>query len=124
VAAKSRKKFPGNNNHDLKAFSRYQEVVGLMERDFLKLRSVAQLARVSKLSVSYISRLFKRFGNSSPYGHLLQIRMQFAAKALTNPKTHIHQVVKQLEFTNQYHFSRVFKRCIGVSPARFQKRMK
>jgi AraC-like DNA-binding protein len=121
VASKAKKRRSGFQKHNNQAFLRYQAIRVLIDKNFLKFRSVEQVAIASNLSVSYVSRLFKRFCHQTPYEYLLRQRMQFAAKLLANPKAQIDQVVRQLEFADQFHFSRVFKRYLGVSPAQFRK---
>ncbi|HTQ39319.1 MAG TPA: AraC family transcriptional regulator [Pirellulales bacterium] len=111
------------DRNDVRAFATYQEIQKLIDRDFLKFKSVEQVAAYNQLSVTYICRLFKRFNYVTPYNYLLRRRMQFAAGLLSDPQFLIKQAARQLGFADQFQFSRAFKRCIGISPVKFQRKL-
>jgi AraC-like DNA-binding protein len=47
--------------------------------------------------------------------------MVYAAEKLTEPETSIKQIAYELNFSDAFHFSRVFKSYFGVPPRDFIK---
>jgi AraC-like DNA-binding protein len=110
-----------SHTKDARAFATYRNLLDLIDRDYVKFKSIEQIAGHSGISVSYICRLFRQFNHVSPYKYLLSHRMRYAAQLLSNPQFLIKQAAARLEFADQFQFSRAFKRCYGVSPIQFQQ---
>lgn len=98
------------------AFATYQHCRGHIQRDFLRLRSVAQVAEECHLDNTYLCRLFQRYDHQSPYRLLIRLKMNHAAERLQLPAAMVKQVAEETGFTNQFHFSRVFKSVFGIPP--------
>ena len=102
-----------------RAFRTYQACRRTVEECYLQLHSAREIAQGCGVDHAYLCRLFKRFDHLSPYQYLLQLKMNRAAEMLQDPGQRIKDVAHALDFTDPYHFSRVFKRVHGVSPGRF-----
>jgi AraC-like DNA-binding protein len=113
-------KIAGSQGINSRAYATYLRVRDLIDRDYLKLRSIEEVAAECGLTVPYICQIFKRYSHLTPYHHLTRQRMQYAADLLSDPSVLIKQVARQLEFADQYQFSRAFKRVFGISPAEFR----
>jgi AraC-like DNA-binding protein len=100
---------------DPKAFDTYERFLLFLSGECRRLSSVAQAARDFGISPAYACRLFRRFDTTSPYQYLLREREAEGKRLL------VKQVAELLGFTDQYQFSRAFKRVFGISPARFQR---
>lgn len=111
--AESRAPLPGR---DALAFSTYRRCRDHLDRHFLRLRSLKQLAAECHLDVAYLCRLFKQYDHQSPYHELRRLKMNFAAERLQSPEVLTKQVAEETGFANPFHFSRAFKSVFGVSP--------
>ncbi len=98
------------------AFATYQNCREHIQRDFLRLRSVAQVAKECHLDDTYLCRLFQRYDHQSPYRLLVRLKMNHAAERLQLPAAMVKQVAEETGFANQFHFSRVFKSVFGIPP--------
>lgn len=98
------------------AFATYQHCREYIQRDFLRLRSVAQVANECHLDDTYLCRLFQRYDHQSPYRLLVRLKMNHAAERLQLPTAMVKQVAEESGFANQFHFSRVFKSVFGIPP--------
>ncbi len=98
------------------AFATYQHCRAHIQRDFLRLRSVAQVAEECHLDNTYLCRLFQRYDHQSPYRLLVRLKMNHAAERLQLPAAMVKQVAEETGFANQFHFSRVFKSVFGIPP--------
>ncbi len=98
------------------AFSTYQQCRQHIQNNFLKLRSIEQVAAECHLDDTYLCRLFQRYDHQSPYRLLIRLKMNHAAERLQRPGALVKQVAEEAGFANQFHFSRVFKSVFGLSP--------
>ncbi len=103
------------------AFATYRRCRDLIREQFLSLSSLKEIAAETHADAAYLCRLFKRFGESSPYEYLTQLRMEYAAELLHNSNALIKEVAAELGFANPFHFSRVFKRVHAMSPEHFAR---
>ncbi len=101
---------------DTLAFNTYQQCREHIQRNYLRLRSVKQLAGECHLDDTYLCRLFKRYDHQSPYRLLVRLKMNHAAERLQRPGALVKQVAEETGFANPFHFSRVFKSVFGLSP--------
>lgn len=90
----------------------------MMREDFLRIRSIEQLAESCGLDVAYLCRLYRRFLGETPYRILNRLQMGWAAEQLLIPGKLVREVAGDLEL-DPFQFSRTFKRVYGVSPTEF-----
>jgi AraC-like DNA-binding protein len=102
------------------AFATYQQCRRHIEQHSLRLRTLEQVASECHLDGAYLCRLFRRYDNQTPYQHLLRLKMNFAAERLQQPGALVKQVAEEAGFTDPFHFSRVFRSVLGLSPAGFR----
>lgn len=94
---------------------------GCIEERFLEFSTAAEVAAACHVSPAYLSRLFSLHGHETPYHALLRCRMRHAAVLLDGGRMIVREVAESLGL-DAFHFSRVFKRVHGVSPAEFLRR--
>jgi AraC-like DNA-binding protein len=107
--------------HETLAFSSFEQCRQYIERNWLRLVSLRQIADECHVSSAYLCRLFRRYDNQSPYQHLLRLKMNFAADRLRQTGVLVKQVAEEVGFNDPYHFSRVFRSTLGLSPAAFRR---
>ena len=101
------------------AFETYCRCRHVIEEQWRSLPTLEAVAEACHLNGAYLCRLFGRYDHISPYQYLLRMRMNFAAKQLQIPGATVKGVADILGFSDAFHFSRVFKKIIGISPSRF-----
>jgi AraC-like DNA-binding protein len=107
---------------DTPAFHTYQQCQQHISRHFLRLPTLDQIAAECHVSTAHLCRLFRRYDHQSPYQFLLQLKMQTAAERLEQPDCLVKQVAAHVGFTDPFHFSRVFKKVLGLAPETFRRR--
>ena len=81
----------------------------------------SSLARECKISEVYFRKLFlKRFG-ISPKQYVIEIRLENAKRLLAEGELSIAQISESCGFSNQYHFSRLFKEREGMTPTEYRR---
>jgi AraC-like DNA-binding protein len=106
---------------DFRALETYERAKRLIEEHFLSLRSAEEAARAAHIDASYLCRLFRRFGRTTPYRFITKLKMNRAASLLLDRRMMVKEVADALGFADAFHFSRTFKRVYGISPERFQR---
>ena len=80
-----------------------------------------QIAEECHVDAAYLCRLFQRYDRQSPYQFLMRLKMNRAAEWLQQPGSLVKQVAERAGFSDQFHFSRVFKSVFGVAPDLFRR---
>jgi len=80
--------------------------------------SLQELARLVGLSPFHIHRMFSRATGMPPHAYQMQVRIT-RARSLLLRNRRIADVALATGFADQSHFTRHFKRLIGVTPAQY-----
>lgn len=99
----------------------FQRCLNHIEKHFLRLRSLEQIAEECHTDNAYLCRLFHRYHQQSPYQFLLRLKMNHAAGRLAQRDVLVKQVAVETGFADPLHFSRVFKKMLGLSPEAFRQ---
>jgi len=82
--------------------------------------SLDDLAEVADLSVSHYCAVFKQKTMQTPMQLYTSMKIQKACQMLQNRNQTIKAIAYSLGFFDQYHFSKVFKQIMGVTPRAFK----
>lgn len=97
-------------------------VIELMKKSLHQNISLAEFAGQSNLSVSHFCNMFRLKTGFAPIEYFNHLKMQQACQILAFSKTKIKQIAADLAFTDQYYFSRIFSRYMGVSPLEYRRK--
>ncbi len=81
------------------------------------------LAKEVKLSVSHFSRLFLSKTGQSPIDYFNQLKIQRACQLMNHSSITIGEIAREIGYNDQFHFSRVFKKIMGVSPREYRNKL-
>ena len=99
----------------------YKQVLNYIAANYGKNILLEDLAARSDLSTSHFSRLFKQTIGQSPYQFLMAYRVEQAKKMLDKPNALMIDIAMDCGFSDQAHFSRVFKKIEGVTPKKYRQ---
>jgi AraC family transcriptional regulator len=80
---------------------------------------LSEMAAEVHLSEYHFARLFRQTVGISPYKYVLQMKIAQAKNLIRQQKKSCSDVAYILNFSDQAHFSHVFKRFTGYSPRNF-----
>lgn len=84
--------------------------------------SLSDLEEHFGFSQTYLLRVFRDALGTSPIEYLITKKMERAKELLgLFPEKTVREIGEALSYSNQYYFSRVFKREVGVSPAEYRR---
>lgn len=90
-----------------------------MSTHFTQKITLEELAAISKKSVSYYGKTFKKIFGVTPIDYLLSIRISYAKKLLENG-TSVTETAALCGFSNLYYFSKAFKNKENMSPSEYR----
>ncbi len=82
---------------------------------------IQSLAATAELSPYHFARTFKQTEGTTPHMFVLERRLAKARELLTRPDLSLAEVALAVGFADQSHFSRSFRRAVGISPGQFRK---
>lgn len=86
--------------------------------------SLVDLAKQLNLSSFHFARLFKNSLGLSPHQYLLQNRIDRAKKLIAvSMKPSLTEIGLQVGFYDQAHFTKAFRRAVGISPKSFLRQL-
>jgi AraC family transcriptional regulator len=80
--------------------------------------SLAELAAIAQFNPTYFATQFKRQTGFSPHQYVVRQRIE-ASKVLLRKRYAIADVAHRVGFAHQSHFTRHFKRAVGMTPKQF-----
>lgn len=98
-----------------------QEVIKLMKKNVHRNMSLEEMANAVNISPSHLSALFKKKTKYSPINLFTSFKIQKASQLLMESRHTIKTIAYNLGYDDPYHFSRVFKKIMGVSPKKFKE---
>ena len=69
----------------------------------------------------YLNRIFKRCTGSTLHSFILRYRIQMAMELLRAQNISVSDAGQRCGFSNVYHFSKAFHRCVGKTPSEYQQ---
>ncbi len=65
--------------------------------------------------------MFNKYYQSTVGDHLRGLRLEFACREMVTSDAPLSQIALAAGFSDQSHFSRMFKRHMGVSPTKYRE---
>ena len=103
------------------AFATYRRCRQHLQDHWRGLHSLGDIAAACHVDPAYLCRLFQRFDRQSPYQVLLRLKITHAAERLRAGDLAVARLAEELHFADPFHFSRVFKKLMGISPSHFTR---
>ena len=102
---------------------RLNRVFALVEEKLADNIRLVELAEAAGMSVFHFAKMFKKSTGQSPYQYVMARRIETAKQLLRNQAMSVLEVSVRTGFVDQRHFTKVFRRKIGVSPTEFRAAM-
>lgn len=83
--------------------------------------SVQEIADHTGIDRSYLYLIFKEYLNISPREYLIKLRTDVAKELLSNKALSIGDISRSVGYSDQFVFSKTFKKITGLSPEKFRQ---
>lgn len=114
------------NSEARTAFDRHRDsifnAINYISDNYNKELNVEEVARISMLSQSYFSYLFKSITTKTFVEYLNGIRISKAMELLKNTDKKVLEVCYDVGFNNVNHFNRLFRQKTGITPMIYRRR--
>ncbi|MPM19694.1 HTH-type transcriptional activator RhaR [bioreactor metagenome] len=85
--------------------------------------SIEDISNSIYISSSYLSHLFKDNLNCTVNNYLTRVRIEKSIELMPVRELTIQEISKKVGFNNQGHFTKVFKKYIGITPIRYRNEL-
>ncbi|MBW7453296.1 response regulator [Paenibacillus sepulcri] len=82
---------------------------------------VQDIAGEVHFSAAYVGYLFKKIMKTNLWEYVTMVRIEEAKRLLEMTDKRRYEIAYQVGYESPEHFSRIFKRCVGISPAEYRK---
>ena len=72
-------------------------------------------------SQSHLSALFKKHTGMSPLAYFNRLKIERACQLLKDTDLKVNQICLKLGIDDQYYFSRLFSKTMGISPTAYRE---
>ena len=94
--------------------------IEFMKKNLHKSFKIEDFAANESLSVSRFSEVFKEKTGHPPIHYFIKIKIQKSCQYLYFTDKSIKEICAIVGFTDQYYFSRIFKKTMGVPPSKYK----
>ncbi len=92
-----------------------------LQSNFLERIELCAVAAAAGVSAMTLAREYHRFYGESPGATVRALRIRWAAEQVARTSEPLARIAHRAGFSDQSHFTRVFRRELGETPARFRK---
>jgi AraC family transcriptional regulator len=96
-------------------------VCDILHEKFREPPPLGTIAEEAGVHPAHLARTFRQIHGCTLGDYVRKVRIEYACRCLTNPETPLAEIALAADFSDQSHFSRVFKRQMGISPGEFRK---
>ena len=100
--------------------TRLNRVIEFVEENLDKDITLAALAEIAGMGPHYFAELFKQSLGISPHQYVLRRRIERGRKLLHNPSVSVLEAAVRSGFSDQSHFTKLFRRIVGVTPSKYR----
>ena len=96
------------------------EIKLYLEHNTDRVITMDQLAKKYYVNKYYINRLFNQKFKKTPIQYHIEIRIHQATKLLLLTNSSVSEISTKVGFNSVSHFSKVFKKIVGLSPTSYR----
>lgn len=98
----------------------FKRIIDIMQKHSSENLSVPEIARLSRMSVSNMKRIFSMYSDKGIAKHFLILKLRRASELLNDGYSAAY-IAEALNFSSTNYFHTAFKREFGTTPAKYRK---
>ena len=98
------------------------KTLAYIEENYMHRLTLSSISANVSLSSSYLCRVFKSEVGTSITSYLNNLRIRKAATMIKDNRLSLKEISTMVGIDDQLYFSRLFKKCMGISPSEYGKR--
>lgn len=108
-----------NKNRNYGVSLKVENVIRYMHQNINHQVTLTELSKLVALSPAYLSRAFKEATGHSITRYFAKIKIDKAKELIIEGGKKVKEVARALGFTDEFYFSRVFKKIEGICPSEY-----
>jgi len=109
------------NNQNYSTSLKVEKIIAYLRNNIDKRLTLSDLSDIVQLSPTYLSGIFKETTGYSVIKFFNKIKVDKAKELIIEGDKKVKEVAHILGFTDEFYFSRIFKKIEGVSPSEFYR---
>jgi AraC family transcriptional regulator len=97
-------------------------VCALLHDRFAETLALVDIAASAGVSADHLGRVFRKHVGCSIGSYVRRVRIEYACEQLISADISLAEIASAAGFTDQSHFTRVFRELTGLTPAAFRAR--
>ncbi len=93
----------------------------LLHARFTESLTLAEIAHSVSVHPVYLAQMFHKYFNCTVGAYIRHLRLEFARRELVTSDAPLCQIALAAGFSDQSHFTRTFKRYMGITPAQYRE---
>lgn len=115
---------PVKQKDDKKEITALEDVIAYMNAHYREIRSMEEIVSACFISKSYLCSAFKEHYKMTVMEYLRKLRIRHACEFLATSDKPLSLIAQKMGFSDLSHFTRVFKKEMGMSPNEYRIRQK
>ena len=111
---------PKGANH----FAQIECALQHIEANYANEITIDHLARETKMSPAYFSKVFASQTGKTPRQYIIHKRIEMARRMLVSTELSTQRVAAETGFCSQAHLTRAFAKIMGTTPAKYRSRVR
>ncbi|MFF2014607.1 AraC family transcriptional regulator [Paenibacillus sp. NPDC058177] len=109
----------GKHHQNYATSLKVEKIITFMHQNINSRVTLGQLSDLVQLSPTYLSRTFKEITGYSIIEFFNKLKIDKAKEMILEGDRKIREVAQCLGFTDEFYFSRIFKKLEGISPSEY-----
>jgi len=110
------------SSQDARKVSQIRPAINYIDANYDKPITLADVAKVSHLSISRLAHIFKEQMGITIIDYLTSVRIERAKQLLLATDQNCTEICFEVGYNNQSYFTRTFKGLVGMTPRQFKSR--
>jgi len=98
-----------------------EKALAIMEKEVRENIKIEDIAWKIGLSDEHFIRIFRQEVRMTPHQYFTRLKVEGASGLLMSTDKSVGEISDWFGFENQFHFSRIFKKCTGMSPVAYRR---
>ena len=98
-----------------------KKAISMMQNTVEKNLQIRDIAAELNISYEYFIRIFQQEIKMPPAQYYKKLKISAASDLLISSTKSIKEIASKFDFADQFHFSHIFKKYIGISPVEYRK---
>lgn len=98
-----------------------EKALAIMEKEVRENIKIEDIAWKIGISDEHFIRIFRQEVRMTPHQYFTRLKVEGASGLLMSTDKQVGEISDWFGFENQFHFSRIFKKCTGMSPVAYRR---